>query len=158
LPVLRSVALTLGSLGALALAASVSAADQATTAPAAQGATSVEPVTLVVHTAKDCPICKVWRESPSGLATATQLPREWPRLKLVIIERDSLYGSESESLYPQELQYMYQIRSERYQLSPPVPMFEIVSQGKLISRHAGLQGWADGTVPEVRALQSAAQR
>jgi hypothetical protein len=65
-----------------------------------------------------------------------------------------LYGSESESLYPPELQYLYQDRRERYQLSPPVPMFEIIRRGKVISRHAGLQGWTDGTLSEIRLLES----
>jgi hypothetical protein len=53
-----------------------------------------------------------------------------------------------------ELQYLYQARRERYQLSPPVPMFEIVRQGQVISRHVGLQGWTDGTLPEVEQLEA----
>jgi hypothetical protein len=121
---------------------------------AAQGLAADESFTVVVHTAEDCPICKVWRESPGGLATAKQLPRDWPQLKVVFIERKSLYGSESESLYPPELQYLYQDRRARYQLSPPVPMFEIVRHGKVISRHAGLQGWTDGTLSEIRLLET----
>ena len=124
----------------------------------AQEAAVTEPVTLVVHTAKDCPVCKVWRESPSGLEAARQMAKDWPALKLVVVERTSLSGSETESLYPSELQSLYQARRERYQLSPAVPLFELVRQGKVISRHAGLQGWSEGTVAEVRALQESAHR
>jgi hypothetical protein len=113
-----------------------------------------EPITVVIHSAEDCPICKAWRGSSSGLPVAQRLPKDWPHLQVVIVERKSLYGSEAESLYPVELQYLYQARRERYQLSPPVPMFEIVRQGQVISRHVGLQGWTDGTLPEVEQLEA----
>jgi hypothetical protein len=96
----------------------------------AQETADTEPVTLVVHSAKDCPVCKVWRESPSGLETARQIAKDWPELKLVFVERPSLNGSEAESLYPSDLQHLYQARRERYQLSPAVPLFELVRQGK----------------------------
>jgi hypothetical protein len=121
-------------------------------------ATVTEPVILVVHSAKDCAVCKVWRESPSGLVAARQMAKDWPELKLVFVERMSLNGSETESLYPSDLQNLYQARRERYQLSPAVPLFELVRQGKVISRRAGLQGWSDGTVVEVRALHESARR
>jgi hypothetical protein len=124
----------------------------------AQEAAVTESVALVVHTAKDCPVCKVWRESPSGLEAARQMAEDWPALKLVVVERTSLNGSETESLYPSDLQHLFQARRERYQLSPAVPLFEIVRQGKVISRRAGLQGWSEGTVAEVRALQESAHR
>jgi len=110
-------------------------------------------VTLVVHTAVDCPICKVWRESSSGLAVAQQLPRESPPVKVVFIERASLHGSESEALYPAQLLPLFRARQEKYQLSPPVPLFELVSGERIISRHAGLRGWSEGTLPEVRRIQ-----
>ena len=126
----------------------------ASTMPAAQRLALDESITVVVHTAEDCPVCKVWRESPAGQATAEQLPRDWPRLKVVFIERKHLNGSESESLYPADLQYLYEARRERYQLSPPVPMFEIVRRSKVISRHAGMQGWTDGTLSEIRLLET----
>ena len=124
----------------------------------AQEAAVAEPVTLVVHSAKDCPVCKVWRDSSSGLEAAQQIAKNWPELKLVVVERTSLNGSETESLYPSSLQHLYQVRREKYQLSPAVPLFEIVHQGKVISRRAGLQGWSEGTVAELRALQESARR
>jgi len=135
-------------------ATNATAPASASTMPAAQRPALDEPITVVVHTAEDCPICKVWRESPAGQATAEQLPRDWPRLRVVLIERKRLNGSESEALYPADLQYLYEARRERYQLSPPVPMFEIVRQGKVISRHAGMQGWTDGTLSEIRLLEA----
>ena len=110
-------------------------------------------VTLVVHTAVDCPICKVWRESSTGLPVAQQLPNESPAIKLVVIERPSLHGSESESLYPPQFASLFKVRQEKYQLSPPTPTFELVRAGQVISRHAGLRGWSEGTLPEVRQLQ-----
>ena len=110
-------------------------------------------VTLVVHTAVDCPICKVWRESSSGLAVAQQLPKESPPVKVVFIERASLHGSESEALYPAQLLPLFKARQEKYQLSPPVPLFELVRGERIISRHAGLRGWSEGTLPEVRQIQ-----
>ena len=134
--------------------ASATTPHAASAAPVPQRLATDESVIVVVHTAEDCPICKAWRESPAGLATAQQLPRDWPLLKIVFIERERLYGSESESLYPSELQYLFQSRRERYQLSPPVPMFEIVQGGKVLSRHAGLQGWTDGTLIEIRLLET----
>ncbi|MBK7530846.1 hypothetical protein [Piscinibacter sp.] len=113
-----------------------------------------EQVTLVVHTAENCPVCRVWRESPSGLAVAQQLPQRWPHLNVVYVERKSLHGSESELLYPAELQYLYQARRERYQLSPPVPLFEIVRNRQVVARQAGLQGWTDGIVPALQQLEA----
>ena len=110
-------------------------------------------VTLVVHTAVDCPICKVWRESSSGLAVAQQLPKESPPVKVVFIERASLHGSESEALYPAHLLPIFKARQERYQLSPPVPLFELVRGERVLSRHAGIRGWSEGTLPEVRQIQ-----
>lgn len=110
-------------------------------------------VTLVVHTAVDCPICKVWRESSSGLALAQQLPMDSPPIKVVYIERASLHGSESEALYPASLLPLFKARQEKYQLSPPVPLFELVRGERVISRHAGLRGWSEGTWPEVRQIQ-----
>ena len=126
-------------------------------APSAEAATEPrgeDEVTLVVHTAADCPICKAWRESDEGLPVAQRLPKEAPPIKVVFIERPSLRGSESESLYPSELGALFKARQEKYQLSPPVPLFELVRAGRVISRHAGLRGWSEGTLPEVRQLQA----
>jgi hypothetical protein len=110
-------------------------------------------VTLVVHSAADCPVCKAWRESSSGLAVAQRFPQESPPVKVVFIERASLHGSESEALYPARLLPLFKTRQERYQLSPPVPLFELVRGEQVISRHAGLRGWLEGTLPEVRQIQ-----
>ena len=86
------------------------------------------------------------------------MAKNWPALKLVVVERTSLNGSETELLYPPELQGLYQARRERYQLSPAVPLFELVRQGKVISRRAGLQAWSEGTVAEIQALQESTRR
>ncbi|MDP9043274.1 MAG: hypothetical protein M3O01_00555 [Pseudomonadota bacterium] len=131
-----------------------SATASASTMPAAHPLAVDESITVVVHTAQDCPVCKAWRESPAGQATAEQLRRDWPLLKVVFIERKLLNGSETESLYPADLQPLYDARRERYQLSPPVPMFELVRQGRVISRHAGMQGWTDGTRSEIIRLEA----
>jgi hypothetical protein len=112
-----------------------------------------ERLTLVIHTAEDCPVCKAWREAPSGLPVAQQLAHRWPLLQVVFIERQKLNGSESESLYPTEYQFMYAARRERYQLSPPVPLFEIVRGQQLLARQAGLQAWSESIVPAVRLLE-----
>jgi hypothetical protein len=112
-----------------------------------------ELLTLVIHTAEDCPVCKAWRESPSGLPVAKQLAERWPLLHVVFIERKQLNGSESEDLYPSELQFMYAARRDRYQLSPPVPLFEIVRGKDLLARQAGLQAWSEGIVPAVQQLE-----
>lgn len=113
-----------------------------------------DPITLVIHSAADCPVCKAWRESRNGLPLALKLQQESPQIKVVIIERASLHGSESEALYPPELQSLFKARQARYQLSPPVPLFELVRKDQLISRHAGLDGWSRGTLPEIRRLQA----
>lgn len=113
---------------------------------------SDDEVTLVVHTAADCPICKAWRESSSGLAVAQQLPKESPPVRVVLIERASLHGSESAALYPADLQFLFKAREEKYQLSPAAPLFELVRGERIISRHAGLRGWSEGTLPEVRHI------
>jgi hypothetical protein len=112
-----------------------------------------EPLTLVIHTAADCPICKVWRESASGLAVAERLPQTWPHLQVVFIERKSLNGSEVESLYPKSLSYLYEARKERYQLSPAVPLFEIVLRDTVIFRRSGLPGWSEGALPTLKSLE-----
>jgi hypothetical protein len=113
-----------------------------------------EQVTLVIHTAENCPICKVWRESDTGLPVAKQLPERWPHLQVVLIERKSLYGSETDSLYPAQLGYLYEARKERYQLSPPVPLFEIVRDKQVIARQAGLPGWSEGILPDLERLEA----
>ena len=126
------------------------------TAPAEHNSNALgqdEPLTLVVHMAEDCPVCKVWRESSSGLAAARQLPATWPHLQVVFIERKSLNGSETAALYPTELRYLYEGRHERYQLSPAVPLFEIVLRDTVIFRRSGLPGWSDGALPTLRALE-----
>jgi hypothetical protein len=93
-----------------------------------------EPIYLVAHTAADCPICKVWRASSTGLPAARQLSDTWPHVHFVLIDRRSLYGSEDESLYPPELHYLFQGRKERYQLSPPTPLFEVVVRNQVVLR------------------------
>lgn len=139
----------LSLLGMLVFVAIASAAQAAN-----EGALrSEDDVTLVVHTAADCPICKAWRESSAGLAVAQRLPKESPPVRVVLIERSSLHGSESAALYPADLQFLFKARQERYQLSPAVPMFELVRGEQIISRHAGLRGWTEGTLPEVRHIQ-----
>jgi hypothetical protein len=155
---LPSVVSALLVASACVLAAPALAGEVGSPKAQAQNAAEGELATLVVHTAKDCPVCKVWRESPSGLETARQMAKNWPALKLVVVERTSLNGSETESLYPPELQTLYQARRERYQLSPAVPLFELVRQGKVISRRAGLQAWSEGTVAEIQALQESTRR
>ena len=132
--------------------AATGAAGQPASTSTAQAAD--EPVTLVVHTAKDCPVCKLWRESASGLAFARQWPERWPQLQVVVIERKSLHGSETGELYPAELQYLFDARQQRYQLSPPVPLFEIVRNKQLVARQAGLQGWSQGIVPALQELEA----
>ncbi len=139
----------LAVLGILLASATMAAAS-----PVVDGALRAEEeVTLVVHTAADCPICKAWRESSSGLAVAQQLPRESPPVHVVFIERARLQGSETEALYPAQLLPLFRARQEKYQLSPPVPLFELVRGERVISRHAGLRGWSEGTLPEVRQIQ-----
>ena len=115
---------------------------------------SDEPLFLVVHTAEDCPFCKIWRESDSGLAVAKQLPQTWPLLQVVIVERKSIHANESESLYPRSLQFLYEARRERYQLAPATPMFEIVRRGQVIYRRSGLPGWTDGILPTLKELEA----
>lgn len=117
-----------------------------------------ERVTVVVHTAGNCPICKLWRVSPEGLPVARQLPQRWPQVQVVIVERPSLHGSETESLYPPELQHLYQARRDRYQLSPPVPMFEIVRGREIVTRYNGMQGWTDGILPALASLEAGRER
>ena len=112
-----------------------------------------EPVYVVAHTAVDCPICKVWRESDSGLALARKLSESWPYVHLVVIDRRSLSGSEAESLYPLELRFLYEDRSTRYQLSPPTPLFEIVVRSRVVLRLPGLQAWTEQVVPALRELE-----
>ena len=128
----------------------------ASTAPVADNANALgpdEPITLVIHMAEDCPVCKVWRESSSGFAIAKQLPQTWPHVQIVFIERKSLNGSETESLYPKPLRPLYEARKERYQLSPAVPLFEIVLRDTVIFRRSGLPGWSEGVLPTLRRLE-----
>jgi hypothetical protein len=112
-----------------------------------------EPIYLVAHTAADCPICKVWRASSTGLSVARQLSDTWPHVHFVLIDRRSLYSSEDESLYPPELNYLFQGRKERYQLSPPTPLFEVVVRNHVVLRLGGLQAWNENVVPAIQELE-----
>ena len=163
---MNRVPVALFCLAACVWQAAVAASDtpaKGASAPAISGKAPVEensnalgweePLTLVVHMAEDCPVCKLWRESSSGLAVARQLPQTWPHLQLVFIERKSLNGSETESLYPKPLHDLYEGRKARYQLSPAVPLFEIVLRDTVIFRRSGLPGWSDGALPTLKALE-----
>src|SRR6476646_1684566 len=55
-----------------------------------------DPIYRAAHTAADCPICKVWRSSSTGLSVARKLSDTWPHVHLVLIDRRTLYGSEDE--------------------------------------------------------------
>jgi len=112
-----------------------------------------DPVYLVAHSAIDCPVCKTWRASASGLPLAKKLAETWPNVHFVLIERRYLNGSEDESLYPPELHSLYQDRRDRYQLSPPTPLFEIVIHNKVVLRQSGLQAWNEQVVPSVEELE-----
>ena len=116
-----------------------------------------EPIYVVAHTAVDCPICKVWGESSAGLPAAKRWSETWPNVRLVLLERHSLYSSEDESLYPPELKALYQERRERYQLSPATRLFEIVVRDRVILRMAGLQGWTDHVLPALGELERTRQ-
>ncbi|MDR3371304.1 hypothetical protein [Rhodoferax sp.] len=112
-----------------------------------------DPVYVVAHSAVDCPICKVWRKSSSGLPLGMKLSQTWPHVHFVLIDRASLRGSEDESLYPPELHFLYQERRDRYQLSPPTPLFEIVMHNRVVLRLAGLQAWNEQVIPSVQKLE-----
>ena len=112
-----------------------------------------EPLYVVAHSAVDCPVCKTWRASSTGLPLAKKMSETWPNVRFVLIERASLNGSEDESLYPPELRSLYQDRKGRYQLSPATPLFEIVIRDKVVLRLAGLQAWNDQVVPSVEKLE-----
>jgi len=112
-----------------------------------------DPVYVVAHSAVDCPVCKTWRASSSGLPLAKKLSETWPNVRFVLIERRYLNGSEDESLYPRELHALYQDRRDRYQMSPPTPLFEIVMHDKVVLRLAGLQAWNEQVVPAVEEIE-----
>jgi hypothetical protein len=112
-----------------------------------------DPVYVVAHSAVDCPICKVWRASSSGLPLGMKLSETYPHVHFVLIDRPSLRGSETESLYPAELRFLYQERRDRYQLSPPTPLFEIVMHNRVILRLAGLQAWNEQVIPSLQKLE-----
>lgn len=112
-----------------------------------------DPVYVVAHAAVDCPICKVWRASSSGLPLGMKLSETYPHVHFVLIDRHSLRGSEDESLYPEELHFLYQERRDRYQLSPPTPLFEIVMHNRVILRLAGLQAWNEQVIPSLQKLE-----
>jgi hypothetical protein len=152
------IALVSAALSTGAAAQAPMAADRAAGGTVA-GAAPAQPryddqVTLVIHTAVNCPICKVWRESATGWPLASQLGKDWPQFQAVFIERPSLHGSESEALYPQALRHLFRARQESYQLSPATPMFEIVRNKQVVARQAGLQGWSDAILPSLRQLQA----
>jgi hypothetical protein len=110
-------------------------------------------VYVVAHSAVDCPVCKVWRASSSGLPLAMKLSETWPKVRFVLIERRYLAGSEDESLYPPELHSLYQDRRNRYQMSPPTPLFEIVIRDNVVLRLSGLQAWNEQVIPSVQYLE-----
>jgi hypothetical protein len=152
------VALLAATIAVAAVAQTPAAADRAAAGSATGSATanyrSDDQVTLVIHTAANCPICRVWRESADGWPLASQLREGWPQFQAVVIERPSLHGSESEALYPEALRHLYRARKDSYQLSPPTPLFEIVRNKQVVARQSGLQGWSDAILPSLRQLQA----
>jgi hypothetical protein len=109
---------------------------------------------LVVHTAVDCPVCKVWRASESGLGLARHLGQKWPMVHLVLVDRHSLYANETESLYPANLRFLYERRRDNYALAPATPTFELIVADQVVFRRAGLQAWQADVLPALEQLEN----
>lgn len=113
-----------------------------------------DPLYVVAHSAVDCPACKMWEASSTGLPLAKKLSATWPNVRFVLIERQSLNGSEDETLYPPELRSLYLDRKARFQLSPATPLFELVIRDRVVLRLSGVAAWNEQVVPSVQKLES----
>ena len=112
-----------------------------------------DPLYVVAHSAVDCPACKMWEASSTGLPLAKKLSETWPNVRFVLIERESLNSSEEESLYPPELRSLYLDRKGRYQLSPATPLFELVIRDRVVLRLSGVQAWNEQVLPSIQKLE-----
>ena len=108
---------------------------------------------VVAHSAVDCSACAIWRKAADGLPATQQWAKTWPKVRMVVIERASLDGSEDASLYPPELRFLYDDRKARYQLAPPTPTFEVVVRDRILMRQSGVQAWSAQVVPAIRILE-----
>lgn len=112
-----------------------------------------DPIYVVAHSAVDCPACATWRNAADGLPATKQWAKTWPKVRVVVIERASLSGSEDASLYPPELRFLYDDRKARYQLAPPTPTFEVVVRDRVLMRQAGVQAWTGQIIPAISILE-----
>lgn len=140
-------------LACLALLAGPVAAAEQTTQDDPRIPHRDDPIYVIAHSAVDCPACATWRKAADGLPATQQWAKTWPKVRLVVIERASLNGSEDASLYPPELRFLFDDRKARYQLAPPTPTFEVVVRDRMLMRQAGVQAWTEQVIPAIRILE-----
>ena len=104
---------------------------------------------VLIHSSKDCGYCVRWKQSPAGLANAKRMVDAFPKVRVFMVERDFLDDAERIAQYPPELRFEYERRFGANDLSPGVPLFEIILKKDVVFRGAGLDQWVNKVLPAV---------
>ena len=104
---------------------------------------------VLIHSSKDCGYCVRWKQSPAGLANAKRMVDAFPKVRVFMVERDFLDDPERIAQYPPELRFEYERRFGANDLSPGVPLFEVILQKQVVFRGAGIDQWVNKVLPAV---------
>lgn len=112
-----------------------------------------EPVILVAHLSYDCEYCQRWENFLGGRGDMVKWMRTHPQTHMVILKRGGLDMAEKASLYPPDLQWLYQQHADKQELSPPTPEFEVVYANRVQGVTFGNEGWEYYIFPVLKILE-----
>jgi hypothetical protein len=113
-----------------------------------------EPITLIVHTAKDCVFCRRWEGSLGGKGDFESWAKTHPDVHLFIVEREAIAVPETVDSYPPDVQWLFERRQRKDKLSPITPTFEIFVRRKIVFKSNGLRSWDQDLFPALKDLDS----
>ena len=113
-----------------------------------------EPIYVIVHSAADCKFCRRWKGRFSGEGDLRRWAKDHPLVQLVIVERPTIDGTETQAMYPRELLPIFDKRSANGKLHTGVPLFEAVIGHRIVYRTYGYSSWGSRMFPAVQALES----
>ena len=108
---------------------------------------------VLIHSAVDCPYCRIWKTASDGLASAKKIVDARPKVRMFLVERQSLDGVEQRSQYPEELLFEFERRKAGNKLAPGVPSFDVFLRGKLVYSTSGVVRWTTEVIPVLLTLE-----
>jgi hypothetical protein len=115
---------------------------------------SDQPVYLLFHWAADCKFCQRWKGPLGGKGEFETWAKEHPLVKLVIVERAAIDGSEIESLYPPAQKLFFENRKANGTLRTGVPLFEAALGRRVVYRSYGYSSWKEKMLPALQQIET----